>query len=65
MLRIVSSLKKEGIAVHDPDDSTLEIAQHNGTAPDAVLGVLHRTVPDTMASVQGDIDPTISWPASA
>lgn len=51
--QIVSTLKKEGIAVHDPGDSVLEIAQHNGTAPDAVLGVLHRTMPEAIASVQG------------
>jgi hypothetical protein len=51
--QMISHLKKEGIAVHDPADSILEIAQHNGTAPDAVLGALHRAMPEAMTSVQG------------
>jgi hypothetical protein len=52
--QMVSSLKKEGIAVHDPGDSVLEIAQHNGSVPDAVLDALHRAMPEAMASVRGE-----------
>jgi len=51
--QMISHLKKEGIAIHDPADSVLEIAQHNGTGPDTVLGALHRTMPEAMAAVQG------------
>jgi hypothetical protein len=51
--RLVATLKEEGIAVHDPGDSILEIAQHNGTAPDAVLGALRRALPDAMRPLRG------------
>jgi hypothetical protein len=50
--QMISVLKNEGIAVHDPADSVLEIAQHNGSGPGAVLGVLHREMPEAMASVR-------------
>ena len=33
--------------------SILPMARHNGTAPDAVLGALHRAMPETTSSVRG------------
>jgi hypothetical protein len=51
--QMISVLKKEGIAVHDPADSVREIAQHNWTGPGAVLTILHREMPGAMPSVPG------------
>jgi hypothetical protein len=51
--RVVSTLKDKGIAVHDPSDSVVEIAQHNGVAPDVVVGVLHHEMPEAMGRFRG------------
>jgi hypothetical protein len=52
--QIVSVLKQEGIDVHNPADSLLEIAQHNNSAPDALLAVLYRTMPEAMPPMRGE-----------
>jgi hypothetical protein len=46
--QIVSVLKQEGIDVHNPTDSVLEIAKHNNRSPDIVLAVLQREIPGAM-----------------
>jgi hypothetical protein len=33
--------------------SILPMARHNGTAPDMVLGILHRAMSETASSIQG------------
>ena len=37
--------------------SILPMARHNGTAPDMVLGALHRAMPEAMTSIRGE-----HWP---
>jgi hypothetical protein len=44
----VSSLEKEGIAVHDPADSLLEIAEHNNVSPERLFAVVERQAPGLM-----------------
>jgi hypothetical protein len=45
---MVALLKTEGIAVHDPADSLLEIAGHNQLPPDRVLAAIQRHAPEIM-----------------
>lgn len=43
--QVVASLKTEGIAVHNPADSLLEIAEHNNASPQAIIVAVCRQVP--------------------
>jgi hypothetical protein len=50
---IVAMLKKDGIDVHNPADSILEISQHNNRSPMAIVSVLQREVPEALRPPRG------------
>ncbi len=45
---LVANLKKEGVAVHDPADSLMEIAEHNKLQPEQLFAVIERQAPGLM-----------------
>jgi hypothetical protein len=45
---LVENLKKDGVAVHDPADSLIEIAKHNNLSVDKLFTIVQRHAPEAM-----------------
>lgn len=51
--QLVDLLKTEGIEVHNPGDTLVEISQHNGQSPMRVMDILRRNLPEMMRRKHG------------